>query len=505
MKSLLRWSLALLPWAAGTVLAQNNTNTTISPLDLMSQVPQCAVSCVTRSFLISGCGLDELAPCVCTNISLLEELSACVQSSCKWQDQLELSYLTDDLCGPYPYPSRGGEIKVVVAVLAVFTFPIVLLRLLSRWMLAGGLEMDDWTTLVAAALLGATLGCVVTTANLGFGLHYWNVNAANAQLILQLYFAVQMLYIAVLVLAKLSIVALYARLFPDRRFQFVNKLVMFFLIGHGVVFLFVIGFECTPIAGIWDRTIPRKCVNLNAVAVASSVLSIVEDIVILAMPIQQLVNLQLGLKKKIEVGFMLSLGSFACITSIVRLRWLVLFVESYDTTWDNVDVVTWSMAEISSAMMCGSLPALRPLIKKIPGLLTTLRSTHHHTSERKETVERESSLLDLHDKDLLHDKELLSIPPTPVPEASPTESEGMFMIKIHIAEQLDPRMKPLPPPPLQPLTYQPPWRDSGLPTPKTPMTPMTPPTPMSARSFRREADADYELDLRSVVNTKTWM
>lgn len=118
-----------------------------------------------------------------------------------------------------------------------------------------------------------------------------------------------MLYIAVLVLAKLSIVALFARLFPDRKFQVVNKLVMVFLIGHGVVFLFVIGFECTPISGIWDRTIPRKCVNLNAVAVASSVLSIVEDIAILAMPIQQLSKLQLGLKKKIAVGFMLSLGS----------------------------------------------------------------------------------------------------------------------------------------------------------------------------------------------------
>ncbi|KAK6213539.1 integral membrane protein [Colletotrichum tabaci] len=499
MKSLLRWSLVLLPWAAGTVLAQNSTNSSISPLELVSQVPQCAVSCVTRSFLASGCSLDALAPCVCTNVSLLKELSGCVQSSCKWQDQLELSYLTDDLCGPYPHPSRDLEIKVVVAVLAVITFPIVLLRLLSRWIVASGLQLDDWMTLVAAVLLGATLGCVVTTANLGFGLHYWNVNAANAQLILQLYFAVQMLYIAVLVLAKLSIVALFARLFPDRKFQVVNKLVMVFLIGHGVVFLFVIGFECTPISGIWDRTIPRKCVNLNAVAVASSVLSIVEDIAILAMPIQQLSKLQLGLKKKIAVGFMLSLGSFACITSIVRLRWLMMFVESYDTTWDNVDIVTWSMAEISCALMCGSLPALRPLFKKIPGLLTTIRSTHH-TAERKETVDRGSSLLYLRDKDLA------SMPPTPAPEPSPTESEGSFMIKIHIAEQLDPRMKPLPPPPLQPLTYQPPWRDSGLPlTPKTPKTPKTPSTPMSSRSFRREANADYELDLRSVVNTKTWM
>ncbi|GJC83259.1 hypothetical protein ColLi_06097 [Colletotrichum liriopes] len=128
-------------------------------------------------------------------------------------------------------------------------------------------------------------------------------------LVTALYYAVQMLYIVVLILAKLSIVTLFGRLFPDRKFQLVNKLVIAFLIGHGLIFLFVIMFECTPIAGIWDRTIERKCVNVNAVALASAILSIVEDCVILSMPIQQLSKLQLGLKKKLAVGFMLSLGS----------------------------------------------------------------------------------------------------------------------------------------------------------------------------------------------------
>lgn len=118
-----------------------------------------------------------------------------------------------------------------------------------------------------------------------------------------------MLYIVVLILAKLSIIALYARVFPNRKFQLLNKLVFVFLVGHGLVFLFVIMFECTPIAAIWDRTLERKCVNLNAVAMASAILSIVEDIVILVMPVQQLSKLQLGTKKKFAVGFMLSLGS----------------------------------------------------------------------------------------------------------------------------------------------------------------------------------------------------
>ncbi|KAF6821751.1 integral membrane protein [Colletotrichum musicola] len=480
MKSLLRWALVMLPWAAGTVLAQSDAGTSSSsPLDILNQIPDCAVSCVTTAFLGSGCGLDNIASCVCTNVTLLNDMSGCVQTSCEWQDQLQLSYATDDLCHAYPYSSRGLEIKLVVALLAVVTFPIIALRLLSRWMIAGKLELDDWTTLATAGILAATFGCVIASAKLGFGLHYWNVNPANAQRILQLYYAVQMLYIVVLILAKVSIVALYARVFPDRKFQIFNKLVLAFLVLHGLVFVFVIMFECAPIASIWDRTLERKCVDLNAVAMSSAILSIAEDVVILAMPMHQLSSLQLGLKKKLAVCFMFSLGSFACITSIIRLRWLILFAESFDTTWDNVDVVTWSMTEISVAMICGSLPALRPLFKKIPGFLTTIRGS---TVEIKETHDRGSSHLAFRDKG-----------------AMPHSPTAPGMVIIHISNQNDPRMKPLPPTPLQPLYYHPPWRDSDGP-PRTL-------TPSNARTPARTdvESGDYEMDLRNGVGAKPWM
>nr|XP_036583947.1 uncharacterized protein CTRU02_06078 [Colletotrichum truncatum]KAF6793206.1 integral membrane protein [Colletotrichum truncatum] len=311
MKTFGRWAFVLLPWIVGTVFGQGSTGAgpSQSPLDLISQIPPCAVSCVSDSFLNSGCGLDNIAPCICTNVTLLKGMSECIQAACEWRDQLKLSYTTDDLCRPYPHASRKLEIKVVVAILAVITFPIVALRLYSRLTIAGRLELDDWTTAVTGVILAVTLGCVIATAKLGFGLHYWNVNPANAQRILQLYYAVQMLYIIVLILAKVSIVALYHRVFPDRKFQLINKLVFAFLTGHGLVFVFVIMFECTPINSIWDRTLQRKCINVNAVAMASAILSIVEDIVILAMPIQQLSKLQLGIKKKIAVCFMFSLGS----------------------------------------------------------------------------------------------------------------------------------------------------------------------------------------------------
>ncbi|KAK1975009.1 hypothetical protein LZ30DRAFT_606732 [Colletotrichum cereale] len=468
---------------------------TTSPMELVSLIPQCSIPCLTNLFLNSGCALDAIAPCFCTNITLLHDVSECVQTSCGYQDQLKLSSVTGGLCDPYPHPSRIPEIKMVVALLAVVTFPIVGLRLISRWIVASRLALDDWMTLVTAV-----------ATNLGFGLHYWNINPTNAERIIKLFWSVQMLYVTVLILAKLTIVALFGRLFPDPRFQFFNKMVIAFLICHGVVFLLIIMFQCTPIAGVWNHFVAGTCLDIQAVALASAILSIVEDFVILGIPIHQLRNLQLGLKKKIAVCFMLSLGSFACITSILRLRWLVVLAQSHDITWTNVDVVAWTIAEVSCALMCGSLPSLRPVFMKIPGILTTLRGS-------RATVQMQG----LDGKGSGHSsvgKE--GIRPRPQsPKSGPllSDSEESFSIIVPVAKPADVRMKPLPSPPSELSGYQRPHRDSGRSsmstrTPRIPMTPRTPmtlKTPLSVRSPKREADEEYELESRGAVEVKRWM
>jgi hypothetical protein len=55
----------------------------------------------------------------------------------------------------------------------------------------------------------------------------------------------------------------------------------------------------------------------------------------------------------------------ACITSILRLRKLSDFGFSTDPAWDNTDTSLWSMIECSVAVICASLPALRPLLTKL--------------------------------------------------------------------------------------------------------------------------------------------
>jgi hypothetical protein len=55
-------------------------------------------------------------------------------------------------------------------------------------------------------------------------------------------------------------------------------------------------------------------------------------------------------------------GHSTLVTSIVRLPFLQDLNQSKDPSWSAVDVTTWSIAEISSAITAASVPCIRPLV-----------------------------------------------------------------------------------------------------------------------------------------------
>ncbi|KAM0285966.1 hypothetical protein ACHAQH_001154 [Verticillium albo-atrum] len=211
----------------------------------------------------------------------------------------------------------------------------------------------------------------IAGANLGFGLHFWNVDPTKAPTILQLFWTAQMFYILTQVTAKVSILILFWRIFTTRWFRITVWCGATFLVTHGLLFLLLIVFQCLPVRAIWDKSLDAKCLNVTAIGWAGAIFSILEDIAILLLPITEVLKLQLTLKKKIAVCILFGIGSFACVTSMIRLKYMISFANSVDSTWDNVDIVIWSILEVTCAIICGSLPTLRPLLQKVPGLLTS--------------------------------------------------------------------------------------------------------------------------------------
>ncbi|KXH69497.1 integral membrane protein [Colletotrichum salicis] len=76
-----------------------------------------------------------------------------------------------------------------------------------------------------------------------------------------------------------------------------------------------------------------------------------EDIAILLLPIPYVWRLRISLRQRLAVIALFSVGSFACMTSAVRVRYLVEYSTTFDETWDHVDIVVWSFIEQSTAML----------------------------------------------------------------------------------------------------------------------------------------------------------
>ncbi|KAF2028703.1 hypothetical protein EK21DRAFT_69056, partial [Setomelanomma holmii] len=356
--------------AASTAAADVALNTTV--LAMLGLIPDCSVQCVLHNlFEGGGCPMTtagELADCACRNVTIQSRLSACVQKSCAFSSQVDITSFAADLCTAYPKESRVHELKTASIVTIALSIPFLLLRLYSRGLKTKRLYLDDAYALIAGVFL-ITVSVIILQMSLkGFGNHYWNIPVKNGVELLKLYYVCQMLYILVQIFSKVAILALYQRLVPDfiNWFQWSVRGMIMFMFTHGLVFLMLVVFQCRPINFIWDKTLAGKCLPVNVViGFTGAGLSIAEDFIILLLPIRELWKLQMSNRKKTGIILLLSVGSFASITSIVRLKYVLKYANTYDSTWDNVDVIKWSLIEILSACICGNLLPLRPLVDKV--------------------------------------------------------------------------------------------------------------------------------------------
>lgn len=193
--------------------------------------------------------------------------------------------------------------------------------------------------------------------------------------------------------------------------------VMVPICSWSISMIFVICFQCAPLAHMWDDTIPGRCINLDPNVLLQNVAigNIVTDVIIMLLPLPVVWQLKLsrdqenradnGVRLRSYVGppslhllrfsaLPFRVPSFAAATNrtnndrstcvIAALRATNLAQKS-DITYSFVAVVAWSTSELTSGILCASLPTLRPLFiqmfpslfpKKNPGCVYDLARKH---------------------------------------------------------------------------------------------------------------------------------
>jgi len=127
---------------------------------------------------------------------------------------------------------------------------------------------------------------------------------------LQMIMTASVLYVPCLGLSKFSLLLFYHQLSPIRWFKTFVYILMAVVVGYSSTIIFALIFACNPIAKNWDITITKgTCINRAAIYIATAVVNIATDVMLLILPIPMIFHLQMPTMQKVGVVFIFTLGS----------------------------------------------------------------------------------------------------------------------------------------------------------------------------------------------------
>ncbi|EPS35127.1 hypothetical protein H072_11605 [Dactylellina haptotyla CBS 200.50] len=266
---------------------------------------------------------------------------------------------------PYIPPNNTLAPFVTALILTTFTSSIVSLRLWVR--MKRGFGMDDWVML--ASFIFYTAYVIVSTYALfgtGLGFHLYDLSETDIRAyLLYLYLYATFLWFTVN-LTRCSILHLFLRLSHLQTPKQVLYLRTILTASYLTLFVYEVSevFECgLPISNLlslrayYDGTcIASASVRYYATYVG---INLALDALTIFPPIVILVNTPLARKKKINLIFLLILGTIAMVVGAVRLYvFYQLMQNSFDITWTTSGIAITGCVEASFAAIVACLPAL---------------------------------------------------------------------------------------------------------------------------------------------------
>jgi hypothetical protein len=123
-----------------------------------------------------------------------------------------------------------------------------------------------------------------------------------------LVYVTEIVYVITICLIKMSILAFYLQIFTTPQFRIQCYVIIGFCASTGIAFLIVTVFQCSPISFAFNKTQPGTCINFNAVTWTNAAFNILQDIIIIILPLGEVRKLQLDKKKKLGLYLMFGLG-----------------------------------------------------------------------------------------------------------------------------------------------------------------------------------------------------
>ncbi|KAI1190762.1 hypothetical protein F5B17DRAFT_427238 [Nemania serpens] len=170
---------------------------------------------------------------------------------------------------------------------------------------------------------------------------------------------------------RLSVIIFYFRIFPTNAVRRGGYILV------GICAAWFVAIEalnlatCTPIAYMWDQTIPGgHCITAPEGVIVLGALNVIIDAVTVALPIHEVLKLNLSREKKVIIFGIFLIGGIATAASLTRLISISLYFnfgagEGTGATSALLSATTGF--EIYIAIIGACAPTLVPVYKKLRG------------------------------------------------------------------------------------------------------------------------------------------
>ncbi|KAH9203692.1 hypothetical protein DL95DRAFT_472154 [Leptodontidium sp. 2 PMI_412] len=283
-------------------------------------------------------------------------------------------------------PVHGSIIRVNSVFIGLI-LSTAALRFWVRFRMIRAWGLDD--ILLVLALIFALLlsASSLVGVRLGLGKHIWNLAHDSKHLpqvvgeITKTLYGCYLSYSTAIAFTKFSIVATYIRIFPEGRLRKITLGIGVLVLGFWLSSVFAIVFSCIPVQAAWDENVKGHCYPIVNFFYAFSAFNITTDVLLCFLPIPTLWALRIPRWQRVVSWCLLSMGTFACVASILRLSYLPSGGE-YDISYQAVSSLNWLVAEVDTGILCASLSALRPLAKLFISKFSTHSSPASSLSDR---------------------------------------------------------------------------------------------------------------------------
>ncbi|KAK6840978.1 hypothetical protein PG989_005687 [Apiospora arundinis] len=230
------------------------------------------------------------------------------------------------------------------------------------------LGYNDWAIVTSFVVLTAvTIGAELMVVY-GLGTDLWTLDDnMHINIVLILFYIAEFAYVIESTLTKISILLLYLRIFPDRKFRKHVFMLMVVMALFCVAFVVTLLTYCVPFDYTWMRWNNErhgKCIKMDAQTYTCAALNIVLDIVIF-MPIPQLMKLDLSWKKNMGIVFTFLVGLFVTICSVAWLHALIDWTLSTNPTMNYAKLAVWSLVELDVGVICACMPGKAGLFRRL--------------------------------------------------------------------------------------------------------------------------------------------